>query len=87
MSYFVKIILTIALIALLFGGLSVFSGISGVNAQLSHIGAVFDLLASYAHNLNSCFPVGDLLGAVSAVLAIEGLILLWKMGRFIIKLF
>lgn len=87
MSYFVKIILIVGLIGLLFGSLTYFAGQTGITTQLSHLSAAFGFIAGNVHNLNEIFPVSDLLLAVSAAFAVEGLILLYKFGRFIIKLF
>jgi hypothetical protein len=87
MSYFVKIILIVTFVAALFGALAAFGGQTGVLALLAHIPAVVAFVIGNAHNLNAIFPAVDAMIAVSAVFSIEILILIWKAGRFILKLF
>lgn len=78
----VKILLGIALLALLITGVSVYTGQTGVAAQLAHIPAVFNMIAGNIHAMNGVFPVVDLLSAFGAMLAVEGLVLLFKLYKF-----
>jgi hypothetical protein len=84
MGIFIKIILSITLVALLFGGIAVYPTIQ---AGLSHMPAVFDLIAGNLKNMAEVFPAYDLVLAVSAVFAVEGLILIYKFGRWVMSFF
>lgn len=86
MSYLLKLLLTIAIIGLLFGSVAVFVGLTPIGTQLSHLPAFFAMLAGNAYLMNDTFPVYDTFLAFSAVLSVEILILIFKLGRWIMRL-
>ena len=87
MSYFVKIILIVVCIGALIGGLTYFVGLTGITAQLSHLNIVFGMIAGNAYNLNDTIPAVQAMIAVGCVFSVELLIVLFKLMRFLIKLF
>ncbi len=87
MGFFGKVVLSVALVLLLFGGLTIFAGQTGINAMIGHFSAVFDFIAGNLNNLHEIFPAYDLVIAVGCIFSIEALILLYKFGRWMMSFF
>lgn len=87
MNVLIKAILIIALAGIIFAGVSVFNGQDAVSDMIAKFKPAFDFVVGNANNLNDILPVNDVLLAVGAIFSIEAMILIFKAGKFIVKLF
>lgn len=85
-SIIVKTLFSIAVLFAMYYGLQSFGGVSAISSQVAHFQAAFNFLVLNIKNLATVFPwVIDSVALFTAIIAIEFLVVAWKIWNFIHK--
>lgn len=84
----IKYLFATLIIALVFIGLQSMGVVDAISTQTAHFAAVFNFLIGNIKNMSVIFPwVVDVAIMFTAVIAIELIMVTWKVGNFISKKF
>lgn len=82
----IKIIFSILVISVMVAFLTSFGGLAAINEQVSHFKGAFDFIIANLKTLSHVFPwVIDAVGIFTAIIAIEFIIVGWKIFNFLLS--
>lgn len=86
-SIILQILFALAVLGVMYLGLQQLGGVDVITSQVAHIQAVFNFIILTIKNLAATFPwVIDLVALTTAVIAIEFLMVSWKVVNFVLSL-
>lgn len=86
-SIILQILFAIAVIGVMYLGLQQLGGVAVITSQVAHFQAVFNFIIYTIKNISTTFPwVVDLVALTTAVIAIEFLMVSFKVVNFVLSL-
>lgn len=84
-SAIIQILFALAVIGVMYVGLKQLGGVAVITSQVAHFQVAFNYLILTVKNFATTFPwVIDLVALVTAVIAIEFLVISWKVAHFVL---
>lgn len=85
-SIIIKTLFSIAVLFAMYTGLQSFGGVSAISSQVAHFQSAFNFLILNIKNFSTIFPwVIDAVALFTAIIAIEFLVVGWKIWNFLHK--